>query len=248
MMRKGVVLGPQCQTSGQWLRATRVRYGFTLIELLIVAAIITILALIGLANMLQATVRSKVARTKNDMRVIAGALEAYHVDNNEYISFISGGPGSLFSRVIVPMTKRLSPLTTPIAYITRVPIDVFQTVATSDGSPLIFFDTFDYADVAGLNAAGSPKGAGGTSGGWWRLSSAGPDLIQSYGGDIAEIGSNSIINNFGVDYDPTNGSISAGDIVRVGPPSDQGQLPAIRRAAGRYEELFRNYSTPGSPP
>lgn len=217
------------------------RRGFTLIELLIVVAIITILALIGLANMLQATIRSKVARTKNDMRVIAGALEAYHVDNNEYISFIRGGPGRLTSRVIVPMTKRLSPLTTPIGYITRVPIDVFRTIATSDGSPLIFFDTYDYADVAGLNAAGSQKGAGGTSGGWWRLSSAGPDMIQSYGGDIAEIGVIAVTNNLGVDYDPTNGTISAGDIVRVGPPCFEGRLPAIRRAGGMYEELFRNY-------
>jgi len=219
----------------------RIRHSFTLIELLVVVAIITILALIGLSNMLQATVRSKVARTKNDMRVIAGALEIYHVDNNEYVSFIRGGPGSLTSRVIVPMSVRLSPLTTPIAYITRVPIDVFQTVATSDGSPLIFFDTFDYADVAGLNAVGSRMGAGGTSGGLWRLSSAGPDLIQSFGGSIAEIGVEGIMNNFGVDYDPTNGTTSAGDVVRVGPPSDEGQLPAIRRAGGAYEELFRNY-------
>ena len=232
---------------GRYRRASRAKpcdqlhSSFTLIELLIVIAIISILALIGLANMLQATVRSKVARTKNDMRVIAGALETYHVDNNEYISFIRGGPGRLTSRVIVPMSVRLSPLTTPIAYITRVPIDVFHTVATSDGSPLIFFDTFDYADVASLNAVGNPKGAGATSGGLWRLSSAGPDLIQSFGGDIAEIGVEGVMNNFGVDYDPTNGTISAGDVVRVGPPSDEGQLPAIRRAGGAYEELFRNF-------
>ena len=235
----------QCRShvARQAERRNRVRpsLSFTLIELLIVVAIIAILALIGLANMLQATVRSKLARTKNDMRVIAGSLEAYHVDNNEYISFVRGGPGMLANRVIVPMSVRLSPLTTPIAYIMRVPIDIFQTVANTDGSPLIFFDTFDYADVVGLNAAGSRKGAGGTSGGLWRLSSAGPDLIQSYGGDIAEIGVIAVTNNLGVDYDPTNGTISAGDVVRVGPPSDEGQLPAIRRAGGAYEELFRNY-------
>ena len=139
------------------------------------------------------------------------------------------------------MTVRLSPLTTPISYISRVPIDNFETVATSDGSPLVFFDTYDYADVASLNLVGSNKGAGGTSGGLWRLSSAGPDRIQSFGGDIAEIGSGSVMNNFGVDYDPTNGTISAGDIVTVGPPSSEGKLPAIRRTGGSYEELFRQY-------
>ncbi len=214
---------------------------FTLIELLVVVAIISILSVISTVNLLESSVRAKVSRTKADMRVIAGALETYYVDQNAYLPFVRGSKGPLIDRVIVPMSVRLSPLTSPISYITRVPIDVFETVATSDGSPLIFFDTYDYADVASLNKAGSTKGAGGTSGGLWRLSSVGPDRIQSYGGDIAEIGPNSVMNNFGVDYDPTNGTISAGDIVRVGPPSSEGKLPAIRRAGGNYEELFRNF-------
>jgi len=215
--------------------------GFTIIELLIVVSIISILSLIGLANMLEASTRAKVSRTKSDMRVIAFALEAYYGDYNDYVRFVRSGEGHLTSRVIVPMSYRLSPLTTPISYITSVPIDIFPTVATSDGSPLIFFDTFDYADVASLNDCNSPKGSGGTSGAFWRLSSAGPDRIQSYGGDIAEIGKESIINQLGVDYDPTNGTISAGDIIRVGPPYNDGKLPAIRRAGGAYEEIFRNF-------
>ncbi|MCX7766859.1 MAG: prepilin-type N-terminal cleavage/methylation domain-containing protein, partial [Candidatus Sumerlaeia bacterium] len=147
---------------------------FTLIELLVVIAIISIISLIGLYNMMEASTRSKVSRTKSDLRVLAGALEVYAVDNNAYIPFVRGGSGALTSRVIVPMSYRLSRLTTPVAYISQVPIDVFHTVATTDGSPLIFFDTFDYADVASLNMCGSPKGSGATSGGWWRLSSAGP--------------------------------------------------------------------------
>ncbi len=217
------------------------RAAFTLIELLVVIAIISIISLIGLSNMMEASIRSKVSRTKLELRVLAGALESYALDNNAYIPFVRGGSGHLTSRVIVPMSYRLSRLTTPVSYITHIPIDVFNTVATSDGSPLIFFDTFDYADVASLNACNSPKGAGATSGGWWRLSSAGPDQIQSFGGDIAEIGANSIINNFGVDYDPSNGTISIGDIVRVGPPCAGGKLPAIRRTGGSYEEIYRNY-------
>jgi prepilin-type N-terminal cleavage/methylation domain-containing protein len=217
------------------------KYGFTLIELLVVIVIISILTLIGINNLMESSTRAKVSRTKNDMRVVASALELYHADHNAYVTFIRDEPGQLVNRVIVPMTRRLSPLTTPIAYITTVPRDVFETVATSDGSPLVFFDTYDYADVPGLNRAGSNKGAGATSGAIWRLSSAGPDRIQSFGGDLATIGRDSVIANFGVDYDPTNGPISAGDIVRVGPPSTEGLLPAIRRANGTYEELFRNY-------
>lgn len=111
---------------------------FTLIELLIVVSIISILSLIGIANMLEATVRSKVARTKSDLRVLAGALESYYTDNNAYIPFVRGGTGHLTSRVIVPMSYRLSRLTTPISYISTVPRDPFPTVATSDGAPLIF--------------------------------------------------------------------------------------------------------------
>ena len=60
------------------------RHGFTLIELLIVVAIIAILAAIAVPNFLEAQVRAKVSRTKNDMRTYATALESYRVDNNAY--------------------------------------------------------------------------------------------------------------------------------------------------------------------
>jgi prepilin-type N-terminal cleavage/methylation domain-containing protein len=219
-------------------QATRIHCAaFTLIELLIVVAIISILALIGMSNMLESSVRAKVARTKSDMRTITGALETYMVDHNTYISFVRPPPGSLFDRVVVPMTRRLGPLTTPVAYISSVPIDIFETVTNTDGAPLTFFDTYDYADVAGLKSVGSAKGAGATSGGLWRLSSAGPDRIQAYGGDVAAGGEKSVTNRMGVDYDPTNGTISAGDIVRVGAAAGEGLPPSVRRTGG-YEELF----------
>jgi prepilin-type N-terminal cleavage/methylation domain-containing protein len=57
---------------------------FTLIELLIVVAIIAILAAIAIPNFLEAQTRSKVARTKADMRSLKLSLEAYRVDNNTY--------------------------------------------------------------------------------------------------------------------------------------------------------------------
>lgn len=209
------------------------REGFTLIELLVVISILSILSLILLNNYLESTVRARVARVNNDMRVVASALEIYHMDNNAYVPFVRGGEGTLVNRVIVPMSVRLSRLTTPIPYMTSVPRDEFQTVATTDGSPLVFFDTFDYADVASLQRLGSTDLAGMTSGGMWRLSSAGPDRIQAYGGTTAELGWTST-NLLGVDYDPTNGTVSAGDIVRTGPPSQAGKAPAINRAQGGY--------------
>src|SRR3954465_8733783 len=86
--------------------------GFTLIELLIVVAIIAILAAIAVPNFLEAQIRAKVSRAKADMRTLATGLEAYQVDNNSYpdLSAIFGG---IF-------------VTTPVAYLTSIPEDIFR--------------------------------------------------------------------------------------------------------------------------
>ncbi len=58
--------------------------GLTFIELLIVAAIIALLAAIALPNYLEAHTRSKVAAASNNIRVLSNALEVYALDNNHY--------------------------------------------------------------------------------------------------------------------------------------------------------------------
>src|SRR5512145_214951 len=92
--------------------------GFTLIELLIVVAIIAILALIAVPNFLEAQMRAKISRVKNDQRSIAMALEAYSIDNlNQYPNMHTLN-GNTWEYVGWGYAQRK--LTTPIAYITSM--------------------------------------------------------------------------------------------------------------------------------
>jgi prepilin-type N-terminal cleavage/methylation domain-containing protein len=223
------------------------RDAFTLIELLIVVAIIAILAAIAVPNFLEAQTRAKVSRAKADMRSLTTAIEAYRVDYNRYPtlvapgSAVAGGPSPDNLLGYSPLTgevgvgSRLIRLTTPIAYITSVIRDVFAPAMDVNNTPgnQRRFDTFDYQDAASWSPGGAvptsnPAGSGFTSGADWRLSSAGPDLVQAFGG--VWLGDPSPANTLGGDYDPTNGTVSAGDIVRIG----GGQAPyfggANRRA------------------
>jgi prepilin-type N-terminal cleavage/methylation domain-containing protein len=87
---------------------------FTLVELLVVVAVVGILAAIAVPNLLEAQTRAKVAAAKSNLRVLAGGLEAYVVDRGAY-------PGA---RVRFPddpsgliADKQLNALTTPVAYV-----------------------------------------------------------------------------------------------------------------------------------
>lgn len=86
--------------------------GFTLIELLIVVAIIGILAAIAVPNFMNARIRAELARAISDMKAAADALEMYRIDNRRYIRTYAGA-------------SEFFQLTTPIAYMTRVPDDYF---------------------------------------------------------------------------------------------------------------------------
>ena len=223
--------------------------GFTLIELLVVVAIISILASIAVVNLLHAQVRSRVARVKADMRTYATAIEAYSVDNNRMLtcrppapSFGIVGQSVFFPDVDRAVSARLVRLTTPVAYITSICRDPFipsKTCINGFGAETDEYDTYDYVcswDFDIVNDPQNRRGASLSSGAGWRLASAGPDKIQCYGGGAA--GSNSQDNSLGVDYDPTNGTQSVGDIVLVGggPGPIYQKLPAIDRIQNKYND------------
>ncbi|MFC1600748.1 type IV pilin protein [Candidatus Sumerlaeota bacterium] len=182
----------------------RPQSAFTLIELLMVIMIIAILSAIAVPSVLEFQVRAKVARVQTELRAMATTLEAYCVDQGSYPPAFDPAVGAN----IFPLSQRIYRLTTPIAYIMKLPAEVFPPAAAYANAPLSHFDTYDYycseSDTLEHDGINSTRHSA------WRLSSGGPDLYHSF----------SMIDFGGIEYDPTNGTISNGDLTRLGPRAD----------------------------
>jgi type II secretion system protein G len=187
------------------------RQAFTLIELLVVVAVIAILAAIALPNFLEAQTRAKVSRALADLRTIATALEVYRIDNNQYPAnnypspLLETLPGGQF----LPNRLRLLPLTTPVAHLTALPTDPFASDAdplnklpppvyhyASANDPFLSF-TAPFFLGEGNNEDRRPC--------LWVLQSDGPDRNPDQPHWQFPR------------YDATNGTVSAGNIIRMGP-------------------------------
>ena len=177
----------------------RKKQAFTLIELLIVVAIIAILAAIALPNFLEAQTRSKISRAKSDLRTLATALEAYSADNNCYL------PVPI---ALGPRFRRMRPLTTPVAYLSAIPSDPFKSVDPNGFGPFRF-GLYNYGATP-IDKASR-----------WAMTSDGPDRNDNCDGLIFYPGySASLFDGTNTEfkftlYDPTNGTISRGDIFRA---------------------------------
>lgn len=193
------------------------RKAFTLIELLIVVAIIAILAAIAVPNFLEAQTRSKVSRVKADFRSIDTALNAYYVDYNKYPRLRTAG--FMFTN----LTTMGSNITSPIAYMTSVPVyDIFRPENAVAFNPNGYFQYFSYmpGPIPGYSWV---ELVGYEHREAFSMVSWGPDRAQSQGEHLeyapnfrGTLPPGTRGSNGPVLYDPTNGTVSDGDIVRFG--------------------------------
>ncbi len=183
--------------------------GFTLIELLIVVAIIGILAAIAIPNFLAAQVRAKVAKAKGEMQSIATALESYRVDQNDYPWHGNGDP---WGSSVIPWT-----LTSPVAYMQKESsfIDPFNQEMEDWNRRYRYNSECGYKAPATMgNALASAPAYFLDEFGKWKLGSDGPDKNFGIGPPVA---ANYQGRGWSLVclYDPTNGTVSLGDIVRT---------------------------------
>lgn len=219
------------------------RRAFTLIELLVVVTVIAILAAIAVPNFLEAQVRSKVSRNRADLRTYATALESYMVDNNAYPGanvHSTGGARSTFPGDPTILER----LSTPVAYVTEgLLINPFESTKRSDtlitGLFPIHTAVNDWVDVeftaadsrlyrsylyTAVRSANTPSGLDRArvdlpepfrqrAEGWVVFS---PGPMRGYiniGGVIVQGTREYSVNLL---YDPTNGTVSFGNVFRTG--------------------------------
>jgi len=201
---------------------------FTLIELLIVVAIIAILAAIAVPNFLEAQTRSKVSRAMNDMRTLAVAVEAQRTQTNalplDYWDDDHQPAANERSMRCWGLPCRMNDrggtmgliniLTTPVAYISSLPLDPFQ-VARIDESFLSYQEILPHPRTY-LYIDEDPAFPGSDSGHYIQLHNFKPELERLIEGRFFFIttGPDSTYQRDLLHlYDPSNGTISRGDII-----------------------------------
>ncbi len=179
---------------------------FTLIELLVVVAIISILASMALPNYQHAQIKAKATAVLAEMRSLATAVEAYQMDHNKYP--LDGNDYMDLNDKYFDQKTIQHVLTTPTAYISEIPEDLFHTKETHQEDPRTarYFQSkppYPYIYFTKDNFwlhRGAPRA--------YRIFSLGPDL---------RFNNDSSRDDEYLVYDVSNGVISEGDVLFKGP-------------------------------
>jgi prepilin-type N-terminal cleavage/methylation domain-containing protein len=185
--------------------------GFTLIELLIVVAIISILAAIAVPNFMEAQIRAKVGRVMADQRTLATAIEMYFIDNQDYMPY---GPWGNHGD-----PRYLNALSTPISYL---------SAADGVSDPFIDPEIDEDLELDRYGYYSDHPGPDAPNGTWQQiilvLEYFGERSLSSYRYCVTSSGPNQLLecddrkwDMFPLRYNPTNGTISDGDVIRFGP-------------------------------
>ena len=186
--------------------------GFTLIELLIVVLIIAILAAIAVPNFLEFQTRAKVSRVLSDQRSLATAIEAYTVDNGRAPIDAVWGRDQNTPSLWDPRDEWVLQITTPIAYISSKFIDPFVGKASlSSGSVLLGEEGYIFRNFDEPRGTAAQRQTIISNGYRWILKSLGPNF-QAEEPFVIEMLETQDPNPI---YDPTNGTLSSGDIFRT---------------------------------
>jgi prepilin-type N-terminal cleavage/methylation domain-containing protein len=196
---------------------------FTLIELLIVVAILAVLAAIAVPNLMEAQTSSKTSNVVAGMRAVRTAIESYMVDWGEYPPNRTDHDQVMHMDGMMRMAFVPTTLTSPIAYIEVIPLDVFKPKIMHDHvHSYMYLSPLNVSEMArqDYRARVEERDVATTPVPRYALFSAGPD--QKYGAMMMLTGMETPPqymmmyppSRSPVQYDPTNGTLSTGDIVR----------------------------------
>jgi prepilin-type N-terminal cleavage/methylation domain-containing protein len=181
---------------------------FTLIELLIVIAIIGILAAIAVSSFMNARTRASIARVQADMKTTENALGFFMADQSirkpayDYVNTHK-------------YPYEFLELTTPIPYMDQLPADVFKPTTAEEewmlpNDPYIFYIS-DTPHNHEIEQEFMEEGY--VIYGVYFLASYGPNRAMEY---LLGSRSRPFVRCTLWDYDPSNGLLSSGDIIKFG--------------------------------
>lgn len=191
---------------------------FTLIELLVVVAVIAILAAIALPNFLEAQTRARVSRAKADQKTVGDAAEQYYIDWNTYPLTSSGSLDRMGTDPAYHAIKAYVVLSSPISYIGNARLrDPFAAKVIPGNQVSEDSQAYQFASGNGGELLAPAHAVADNA----RIPGAWPRNVHA----VVSFGPNQVDESFistypfsqGLAYDPTNGTISDGDVFRCGP-------------------------------